>query len=157
MTIFLLISFPPYNYTSFNIFPSLLHFYLLTTLYLNIIIPQSLHFPFILTMFLSILFTLIICYSLFHSIHILPTQKCEHSLYIFSYFWWIFNSLLHLYFGLINFFVELYFWLIQFGCVWFLLYMVVVSCHGAGWVWVDLAFCCLTVLRWCWLWCLWFV
>ena len=119
LTIFLFIDFTSYNYTSSNISPSLLLFYLSITVYLSVTILQSLHLLFILTFLLPILFT----------IKIFPTQKVNTlslslslSLYIYIYiyiysFCLIFNSLLHLYLKLINFCVEFYFGLMQFGCV----------------------------------------
>ena len=64
-------------------FPQLLSFYLSTTLYLNLTIPSPPSFsylPFILSLLLLISFTIKIWHSLFHSIHILPTQKGEYSL-----------------------------------------------------------------------------
>ena len=53
---------------------------LLFSLYLNFTILPSLYLPFILNLLLPILFTIKICYILFHSIHILPTQKGKYSL-----------------------------------------------------------------------------
>ena len=52
LTIILFFDFSPYNYTSYNIFSSLLLFYLPTTLYINISIPPSLHLHFIFTLLL---------------------------------------------------------------------------------------------------------
>ena len=110
------------------IFPHLLlPFYFPTTLYLNVTILPSLHFFFILNLFLPILFIIKICYFLFYSIYIFPTQKrwilsltlsLSLSLSLsFPFILWIFNSLLHLYFRLIIFCVELYFGMMWFGCV----------------------------------------
>ena len=83
LSIFLLINLSSHNYSSSNIF-LLLTFYFLTTLYLNLTIPQSIHIPFILTLLLLIFFfTINICFSLFHSIYILPTQTGEYSLPLF--------------------------------------------------------------------------
>ena len=45
-TTFLPTNFSPYNYTFSNILLILLHFYLPTTLYFNVIIPQSFHLSF---------------------------------------------------------------------------------------------------------------
>ena len=103
--------------------PLLLPFYFPTTLYLNVTILPSLHFSFILTLFLPILFIIKICYFLFYSIYIFPTQKrwilspslsLSLSLLSFCGFlilycistlgWWIFC-------------VELYFGMMWFGCV----------------------------------------
>ena len=54
-------------------------------------------------------------YFLFHSMHILPSQKCKYPLYFFFYGFLI--IILHLYFRLINFCVELYFRLVRFDWV----------------------------------------
>ena len=70
----------PYNYTFSNISLLLLHFFLPTTLYLNVIISQSFRFPFILTLLLPILFDIKFFYYFFHLIHILSIQKSEFSL-----------------------------------------------------------------------------
>ena len=98
----------PYNYTPPIFLP---HFYifffistLLFSLYLNFTILPSLYLPFILNLLLPILFTIKICYILFHSIHILPHKKVNtlslslslsHSRVlilhcIFALGWWIF-------------------------------------------------------------------
>ena len=96
--------------------PLLLPFYFPTTLYLNVTILPSLHFSFILNLFLPILFIIKICYFLFYSIYIFPTQKrwilsLSLSLSLsFPFILWIFNSLLHLYFRLMNFLCWTLFW-----------------------------------------------
>ena len=86
----------PYNYTFSNISLLLLHFFLPTTLYLNVIISQSFRFPFILTLLLPILFAIKFFYYFFHLIHILSIQKSEFSLSLS-----IIYSFLQLYFRIL--------------------------------------------------------
>ena len=52
LTILLFFNFSPYNYTSYNMFSSLLLFYLPTTLYINVSIPPPLQLPFIFSLLL---------------------------------------------------------------------------------------------------------
>ena len=116
LTTFLFINFSSYNYTSSNISPSFLLFYLHITLTLNVTIPSSLHLLFILTL-LRILFTIKICYSLFHSIHVFPTQKGEFSFSLSLSLSFILSYKSTLIDKFVFFFFNLYFGLIHFGGV----------------------------------------
>ena len=84
----------------------LLPFYVPTTLYLNLTIFPSLHLPFILTLLLPIFKIKNVLFSLPFNPYF-AQKKGEYSLslslslslsicvykYIYSFFWWIFNSL----------------------------------------------------------------
>ena len=72
LTILLFFNFSPYNYTSYNIFSSLLPFYLPSTLYINVTILPPLHLPFIFTLLLPF-------FSLPFNPYLAP-KKCEYSL-----------------------------------------------------------------------------
>ena len=91
LTIFLFINFSTYNYSSSNISPSFLHFYLSTTLYLNITIFASIHL---------LLFWLFFSLYIYYIIFLLSLSIfCPHKKWILSLSLslslslWIFNSL----------------------------------------------------------------
>ena len=105
----ILINFTLYCYTSFNLFPYLLPFYLPTILYLIIFLPLSIPLPLILITLLPIcfFFFLNVILSLSLSLSFNPyfsLTKYIITLSPFSFsFDRFFNSFLHLYFRLISF------------------------------------------------------
>lgn len=109
LTILLLFNFSPYNYTSYNIFSSILPFYFPTTLYINVTIPSSppLHLP----LNFALLLPFYLLYNLLFSIQSIFGTKKKKKVNILSFSLTLkfCYSLLYIYFRLANFCVDHYF------------------------------------------------